>query len=161
MLGRFLALAALLLLLAAIQVNPPGWASLAGSQPDLLLLLVVLVGFLRGLRAGMIVGFAAGLVQGALLGAWIGPWAVAKTVAGWAGALAGARMFRDHWAVPVACVVFATCLHNGIFWLLAHPVPLAQALRLTALTALYNALVTPFLLAFLTSTKRWILPTRT
>lgn len=82
MTGLRLLLAILLTLIVQLAVVRK--IAILGVQPDLTILLVVLLALRRGPRTGTLLGFAIGLLQDLLVPETLGMNALSKSVVGWA-----------------------------------------------------------------------------
>jgi len=115
---RTLITAAIILFAAALQFSVLRWVRIAGTEPDLLLIVTVVIGLLSGPRAGMAAGFSAGIIEGALLGRWIGVYAAAKTISGYLAGAVGGRLFVENLLVMMGVTAVMTLVHEGIVGLL-------------------------------------------
>lgn len=107
--------AAVVLFCAGLQFTLVNWARIAGVEPDLLLVVTVVIALLSGPRAGMTTGFSAGLVEGALLGRGsIAVYAGAKTLVGYLAGEAGGRLFVENLLVIMGASAVMTLVHEGI-----------------------------------------------
>jgi rod shape-determining protein MreD len=138
---RAIVTAAIILFSAALQFSVLRWVRVAGVEPDLLLVVTVVVGLLSGPRAGMAAGFSAGVVEGALLGRWIGVYAAAKTISGYLSGAVGGRLFVENLLVMMGAAAVMTLVHEGIVGILTPATGLGMWKTLSAgfLQAAYNA----------------------
>lgn len=111
--------AAVILFLVALQFSVISWARIAGVEPDLLLVVTVVIALFSGPRAGMATGFSAGLIQGALLGRGIGVYSGAKTIVGYLAGAAGGRLFVENLLVNMGATAVMTLVHEGIVGIFA------------------------------------------
>lgn len=118
---RILLLALTTVLAAALQSTVAPRLAVFGARPDLLLVLTVATALVAGPITGMGVGFAAGLLQGGLDGGAVGGSAAVLTVVGYAAGALQARLFLEHWAVPVAAVGLLTLAAEGVRGVLWRP----------------------------------------
>ncbi|UCH33569.1 MAG: rod shape-determining protein MreD [Armatimonadota bacterium] len=132
--------AAVIALCGALQFSVLHWARIAGVEPDLLLIVTVVIGLLSGPRAGMAVGFSAGVVQGAVLGRGIGVFAAAKTIVGYLVGVAGARLYVENLFVMMGAAAAMTVAHEVIALVLTRSqgVSLGNAVVSIMLQACYN-----------------------
>jgi rod shape-determining protein MreD len=112
--------AVLILVCVALQFSAARWLRIAGVEPDLLLLLTVIIGLLSGPRAGMATGFSAGMLEGAILGRWIGIFAATKALAGFLAGEAGGRLFVENLLVIMGVVVIMTLINEGLLGIFAR-----------------------------------------
>jgi rod shape-determining protein MreD len=137
---RTLVTAAIIVFAAALQFSALRWVRVAGTEPDLLLIVTVVIGLVSGPRAGMAAGFSAGVIEGALLGRWIGVYAAAKTISGYLAGEVGGRLFVENLLVMMGVAAAMTLVHEGIVGLLLPATGLGVWKTLAAgfLQAAYN-----------------------
>lgn len=109
-------LAVLLVLL--LQVTVVARIGILGVQPDLMVLLLVLVALRRGPIAGTLLGFALGLVQDSLVPPTMGMNMLAKSLTGYAVGQLSDKLVVGGPALQAALVGGAVLLHD-FFYLLA------------------------------------------
>lgn len=117
--------------------------AVAGTLPDVPLILTAFVALRRGPEAGAVVGFFAGLLQDLAAGGLVGVQALTKAVAGFALGLAGSRLWVASPLVQVPALVVVTAaeglLRFGLLRIFHYPAELAPLLRDVILPqALYN-----------------------
>lgn len=124
-----------------------------GIKPDLILLLSVFNGFLLGPRQGAFLGFTSGVLTDLFTGSYIGMNAISKMVAGYFAGICGERLYQDNTLV-LSGVAFVSSI-AGLFvdYLLLHSLEIQVAFfyalfRVIIPTALYNAVLVPFLYGF-------------
>lgn len=122
---------------------------LLGARPELMYLFAALVAFYDDASAGAIVGFAGGMAQDFLMDQPKGITAMSLTLLGYGvGTLRRYIVSRSPY-VPIFVVGIATFLgeifYGGVAFLLGQfDVTPLYLLRVAALSALYNATLTPF-----------------
>lgn len=131
--------AAIILICAVLQVSVMQWFALRGVEPDLLLVVTVVIALLSGPRAGMAVGFSAGVVEGALLGRFMGVYAAAKTIAGYLAGVAGRRLLAENLVVMVGAGAALTLVHDAIFDILVRPAGVGEMVGAALGRGLYCA----------------------
>jgi len=130
----------LALLLAAVQLAwaPAGrWEGLA---PDLVLVLVVLVGLFRGPEEAAWTGLAGGLCLGALTSFPLGGLFVAYMGVGIATGMLGQQIFSDRLPLLMVIVFFAVWIARLIGLVFVPSPQFAGWLVTTLIVALYSAL---------------------
>lgn len=137
--------AALLLQTSVLEV-----VSIAGIKPDLVMLIVVLNGFLLGTREGAFLGYIGGIIEDLFLGEYIGLNAISKMTAGYLAGVAGERLYKENILVASGVTFFsasAGLLVNYLllFYLGLHVSPYYALLRLALPTAVYTAILAPFI----------------
>jgi len=150
--------AAAILLCAALQFSVTHWLRIAGVEPDLLLVVTVVIALLSGPRAGMAIGFSAGVIEGALLGRGIGVYAAAKTVAGYIAGVAGGRLFAENLIVTMVATAVVTLVHEGIVGIFTPGAGMGRIIALAAGQGAYNAGVALIVGAALRRARRWLPP---
>ncbi|MDD4237616.1 MAG: rod shape-determining protein MreD [Desulfotomaculaceae bacterium] len=140
-----LLVAALLLQTSVLEV-----VSVAGVKPDLVMLIVVLNGFLLGPREGAFLGYIGGIVEDLFLGEYIGLNAISKMAAGYLAGVAGERLYKENTLVATGVTFFSAAAgllvnYLLLFFLDLHVSPFYALLRLALPTALYTALLAPFI----------------
>jgi len=133
--------AAVVLFCAGLQFTLVNWARIAGVEPDLLLVVTVVIALLSGPRAGMATGFSAGLVEGALLGRGIGVYAGAKTAVGYLAGVAGGRLFVENLLVTMGASAVMTLVHEAIIGIFTPRAAVFTTIALAVGQAVYNAAV--------------------
>lgn len=137
--------AALLLQTSVLEV-----VSVAGIKPDLVMLIVVLNGFLLSPREGAFLGYIGGIIEDLFLGEYIGLNAISKMTAGYLAGVAGERLYKENILVASGVTFFsasAGLLVNYLllFYLGLHVSPYYALLRLALPTAVYTAILAPFI----------------
>jgi len=133
-----------------LQTTLLDYISMAGVKPDLVMLLVVLNGFLLGPREGAFLGFAGGVLEDLFSGSYIGLNALSKFAAGYLAGAAGERLYRENSIVATGVVFFSAFTGQVISYLLllylnVWIAPFYALLRVAVPTAVYTAVLTPFL----------------
>jgi rod shape-determining protein MreD len=123
---------------------------LLGARPELMYLLTIVFAFLDGPSAGAVTGFAGGMAQDFLLDEPKGITALTLTLLGY-----GVGMLRQYVVSPspvfpvvlVGAGTFVGVLFYGImaFLLGQLDVTVLYLIRVAALSAVYNAILTPLL----------------
>lgn len=132
--------------------------SIAGTTPDLPLMLTVFWALRRGPEAGCVAGFLAGLLQDVAGGGLVGVQALTKALAGFGTGLAADRLWVGNPLVQVPALVALTLaeglLRFGLLQLFHFPVPLGAIMVDVILPgALYNGALGAACLVALTVTE--------
>lgn len=119
---------------------------IVGAKPDLLLIVVVLIGILQGREQGAKVGFIFGLVEDLYLGRYWGLNAFVKMLTGYLVGLAENKVFKENLLIPSFGLFSATFLHNFIYIALAGLAGLGTEVvpyvwHVTFPMASYNAII--------------------
>lgn len=133
----------------AVQTSLLSAVSLAGTKPELLLLIVVALAMTDGAGLGALAGFICGVATDALGGMPQGLSALTFTLAGY-----GVGTYRAHVATPSAwlpmgTVAVTTFLATMFYGLLAiilgqETLTVVRILRHATFASIYGALLTPF-----------------
>lgn len=152
---RYLLLLATGALLVVLETSVAPYVVIQGVKPDLVVILVVLVGMLYGWRDAAIVGVVTGFVEDACSGQFLGLFMLTRAIVGIAAGVSYARVFQDRVVVPVALAFLGTVIGGSLHIFLlssfgAHlPVSIAT-LRAVFGQALYSAALAPILLGVVT-----------
>lgn len=138
---RTLLLALIVLVATALQSAVVPHLAVRGARPDLPLVITVILGLVGGPITGMAVGFSTGLLLAALDGGSPGASAALSTLVGYLAGGLRARIFVEHWAVPLLAVAVLTFAAQGARGLLWRPEGWTWPAGLSALggSTLYNA----------------------
>ncbi len=128
------------------------------ALPDILLVIVVSLGFILGERRGAIIGLCAGLLQDIIFSSALGFFALAKMLLGYGAGLIGRELYREQLLAPVLLVFVGTLTHEFVLYFLVSRfvgfgLPVEWSLsRLFIPKALYNMalalLIYPFFFRF-------------
>ncbi|MGE5587453.1 MAG: rod shape-determining protein MreD [Clostridia bacterium] len=148
-----LLLAGAVLVLLEMTVAPH--VAIQGVKPDLVLVLVVLVGMFSGWKDAAIIGLGTGFVEDACSGQFLGLFMLTRTVVGVAAGLSYARVFQDRVIVPIVLVVLGGVAGGVLhcFLLSSFGVPLTlslSTLRTVVGQALYSGALVPVMLKVVT-----------
>jgi len=132
----------------SIETSVLGTATLAGTKPELLLLMVVALGMGEGPAFGATAGFVMGLSTDLILQLPAGVTALTYTLIGYAVGRIRAQVQTASAWLPMIMVSLATFVgvlfYAGFNYLLGDTFPLPRTLRAAGLSAAYNGLLTPF-----------------
>lgn len=142
-------------LLVVLETTVAPFVAIRGVKPDLVLVLVVLVGMLSGWKDAALVGLFTGFIEDACSGQFLGLFMLTRTVVGIGAGLSYARVFQDRVIVPIALVFLGGVVGGGLhsFLLSSFGVPLPLSLatfRVVLVQALYSAVLAPILLKGIT-----------
>lgn len=129
---------------AGLQGNLPGFVSIWGAKPDLVLVVLISYSLAADPAFGAGLGFIAGLLHGSFVGLSLGSFIVTRTITGFLAGLVTTRVFSENPLVPALSAVWLTVVCEVLF-LLGNPQPdLGIALRKVAGECLSNAIFTLF-----------------
>ncbi|MHB9037040.1 MAG: rod shape-determining protein MreD [Armatimonadota bacterium] len=138
-----------LIVAAAVQGNLPGWMTILGAKPDLVLVVLIIYALAADPDFGAVLGFIAGLIHGSVVGLNLGSFIVTRTITGFLAGLVHRRLFSENPIVPMFSAVWLTLVCEGMF-LLANPKPdFAHVFRTLLGECIYNALFALLLYLFL------------
>ena len=147
---RVVSWAALILTALLLQSVVFARFQLAGAKPELVYLLTIVLAFLEGPSSSAVAGFAGGMAQDFLLNQPKGITALTLTLVGYTVGTLRQYVSSPSPLLPVLLVGGATAvgvLFNGIvsFLLGQFDFGLGYLLRVSVLSGIYNALLTPLL----------------
>jgi rod shape-determining protein MreD len=145
---RTLSFAAVVVTALLLQSTVFSQIELAGAKPELIYLVTIVVAMLEGPAAGAVAGFAGGMAQDFLLNQPKGITALTLTLLGYVVGLARHYVTSTSPLVPVVLVAVATFAGVLFYGLVAFLLGQLDAsaiylLRVSVLSALYNAILTP------------------
>jgi rod shape-determining protein MreD len=151
---RTLLLAAVIVTALLLQTTVFADVRLLGAKPELMYLLTIVFAFLEGPSSGAVTGFAGGMAQDFLLDEPKGITALTLTLLGYGVGLLRQYVVSPSPVFPVVLVAggtFVGVLFNGVvkFLLGQFDVTVLYLLRVAALSAVYNAILTPLLFPIL------------
>ncbi|CAN5766527.1 hypothetical protein BH18ACT17_BH18ACT17_09500 [soil metagenome] len=138
---------------------------LLGVRPELMFLVTILIAILEGPQEGAITGFAAGLAQDFLLHQPKGITALTLTLVGYAAGLARNYIVSPSPLLPTILVAVGTAAGVVFYQVVAFLLgqldePFSFAVRVTLLSALYGAILTPIVYPLLRRVIEGSRPTR-
>lgn len=147
---RALLLSAVILTALLLQTTVLADVRLLGAKPELMYLLTIVFAFLEGPASGAVTGFVGGMAQDFLLDEPKGITALTLTLLGYGIGLIRQYVVGPSPVFPVVLVAggtFVGVLFNGVvrFLLGQFDVTVLYQLRVAALSAVYNAILTPLL----------------
>jgi rod shape-determining protein MreD len=101
-----------------------------GVQPDILLVVVVVIGLLSDSKRGAMVGLAAGLMQDIVFGAPLGFFAFTKALTGALAGMMSDDIYKDLVLAPMLVVAFLSAFTDTTTFLLAKLYGVSQPLAL-------------------------------
>jgi rod shape-determining protein MreD len=151
---RTLLLTAVIVTALLLQTTVFADVRLLGAKPELMYLLTIVFAFLEGPASGAVTGFAGGMAQDFLLDEPKGITALTLTLLGYGVGLLRQYMVSPSPVFPVVLVAggtFVGVLFNGVvkFLLGQFDVTVLYLFRVAALSAVYNAILTPLLFPIL------------
>lgn len=138
---------------------------LLGVRPELMYLVTIVIAILEGPNEGAVTGFAAGLAQDFLLNQPKGITALTLTLVGYAAGLARQYIVSPSPLLPTILVGVGTAAGVAFYQTVAFLLgqlqeTFAYAVRVTLLTGLYNAILTPIVYPLLRRVIEGSRPTR-
>ena len=138
---------------------------LLGVRPELMYLITIVIAILEGPNEGAITGFAAGLAQDFMLNQPKGITALTLTLVGYAAGLARQYIVSPSPLLPTILVGVGTAAGIAFYQVVAFLLgqleeTFSYAIRVTLLTALYNAILTPIVYPLLRRVIEGSRPTR-
>jgi rod shape-determining protein MreD len=147
---RFLTLTAVIVAALLLQTTVFADVRLLGARPELIYLITIVFALLEGPASGAIAGFAGGMAEDFLLNQPKGITALTLTLLGYTVGLLRQYIVSPSPVVPVVVVgagTFVGVLFYGLvsFLLGQFDTTALYLLRVAALSAAYNAILTPLL----------------
>ncbi len=138
---------------------------LVGVRPELMYLVTIVIAILEGPQEGAVTGFFAGMAQDFLLNQPKGITALTLTLVGYAAGLARQYIVSPSPLLPTILVGVGTAAGVAFYQIVAFLLgqlqePFAYAVRVTLLTALYGAILTPIVYPLLRRVIEGSRPTR-
>ena len=138
---------------------------LLGVRPELMYLITIVIAILEGPNEGAVTGFVAGLAQDFLLNQPKGITALTLTLVGYAAGLARQYIVSPSPLMPTILVGVGTAAGIAFYQVVAFLLGQLQetftfAVRVTLLTALYGAILTPIVYPLLRRVIEGSRPTR-
>ncbi len=136
---------------------------LANISPNILLILVVSIGFMRGRTEGVLVGFFAGLLLDILYGGYLGIYALVYMLIGYINGCFNHMFFADEVILPLGLVLGNDFLLNlciyALYFLMRNRLDFLFYLRYTILPEMiYTIVVTLVLYKLLLAIDSWLKP---
>jgi rod shape-determining protein MreD len=162
---RVLAIIAIVITALLLQSTVFSDLKLLGVRPELMYLVTIIIAILEGPREGMVVGFVGGLAQDFLLNQPKGITALTLTLVGYAAGLARQYIVSPSPLLPTILVAAGTAAGVAFYQIVAFLLgqleePVGYAIRVTLLSALYGAILTPLLYPLLRRVIEGSRPTR-
>ena len=120
--------------------------SIGEISPDFLIVAVVAIGLLLGPIAGILAGALAGLTHASVVGMGMGTFLLSRAIVGYFAGLTKSHVFQDNPIVPFIGGVVGTLVAESVFVLFSPPVRLAAWIAPLPLIAIYNGILTIFIL---------------
>lgn len=92
--------------------------ALGSIKPNLLLVIVASIGFLRGAKEGMLTGFLAGMLIDVQFGGLLGFYAFFYMVTGYVNGLLGGTYYEEALRIPVAFIAASEFCYGVLIYLL-------------------------------------------
>lgn len=165
MIRRVLAITAIVVTALLLESTVFSDLKLLGVRPELMYLVTIVIAILEGPREGMVVGFAGGMAQDFLLNQPKGITALTLTLLGYAAGLTRQYIVSSSPLLPTILVAAGTAagvaFYQAVAFLLGQlNEPITYAVRVTLLTAIYGAILTPILYPLLRRIIEGSRPTR-
>ncbi len=165
MMRRIVSIAGVIITALLLQSTVFAQIKLLGVKPELLYLVTIVVAILEGPQEGAIVGFAGGMAQDFLLNSPKGITALTLTLLGYTMGLARQYIVSPSPLLPTMLVGAGTAVGTAFYQVMAvllgqYEEPLGYAIKVSLLTGLYGAILTPILYPLLRRLFEGSRPTR-
>lgn len=91
------------------------YLDIAGTKPDLLLVIIVLLAILRGEKSGALIGFVYGFLEDLIIGNYFGMQALIKMTTGFIVGKLHGKIFQDNLATPLIAAAVGTVTHDLLY----------------------------------------------
>lgn len=125
-----------------VQLSLVRRVAIFGVQPDLVILLLVLLAGRRGPASGALLGFGIGLLQDLLVPETLGMNALAKSVVGWAMGKLSRQLAMDSVVLYLSLVVIAVLAHDLIYLICLTRLDVGRLVMVYLTNSLPSALYT-------------------
>lgn len=115
---RFLITVSIVLLCFLLQTTFFQKIALAGEVPNLILIVVVAVAYMRGRLEGMYVGFASGLLVDLIYSDLVGMNALLLVIVGYVVGICNEIYYRDELSIPIIIIAISDFAFNFAFYVL-------------------------------------------
>lgn len=149
MIRRVISIVVVILTALLLQSTVFSQIRLLGVKPELMYLVTIIVAILEGPQEGAVVGFAGGMAQDFMLNTpGKGITALTLTLLGYAMGLARQYIVSPSPLLPTALVAAGTAAGTAFYQLVATLLgqldePIGYAVKVSLLSALYGAVLTP------------------
>ncbi|MFW6035518.1 MAG: rod shape-determining protein MreD [Halothermotrichaceae bacterium] len=109
-----------LILLLIIQLSIPPELPLFAVKPDLLLIIITVLGLLLGTKYGAGFGFIAGTFQDLFLGGILGVFTILKTFTGGLAGLMEGNVFKERYFIAPLIIFVNTVIHDIVYIFLSE-----------------------------------------
>lgn len=141
-----------------VQTSLLRYVSIGGVRPDLVLIIVVYLGFVRGPEVGTASGFVFGLFEDVYSGGLPGANALIKTILGFTCGLLGKRLYTQSLLSHILGVGIGTVANATILSSIHGFVPEWRTILMYEM--LYNLLCCPVIVAIYRYGERYMKPKR-
>jgi rod shape-determining protein MreD len=166
MVRRVLWFAAIIITALLLQSTVFAQMRLLGVKPELMYLVTILIAILEGPQEGALVGFAGGMAQDFMLNTPKGITALTLTLLGYAMGMARQYIVSPSPLLPTFLVAVGTFLGTAFYQIVRLLLgqlpgqPLGYGIKVSLLTALYGAVLTPIVYPLLRRVTERSRPTR-
>jgi rod shape-determining protein MreD len=162
---RVVVIAVVLITALVLQSTVFAQLKLLGVRPELVYLVTILIAFIEGPKEGTIVGFVGGMLQDFMMNQPKGITALTLTLLGYAIGMSRQYIVSSSPLLPTFLVFVGTAgamiFYQVVAFLLNQlSQPIAYSVRVTLLTAVYGAVLTPIVYPLLRRVLEGSRPTR-
>lgn len=148
MIRRILSITIIIVTALLLQSTVFAQIKLLGVKPELMYLVTIVIASLEGPNEGAVVGFAGGMAQDFLLNQPKGITALTLTLLGYAVGLARQYIVSPSPLLPAILVAVGTAVGTAFYQVVAFLLgqlhwSMSYAVRVSVLTGLYGAILTP------------------
>ena len=116
---RFLLYILMVLFCFLLQTTLFQWLELANIIPNILIILVVSIGYMRGINEAMFVGIACGLCMDFMYGSYIGYYALLYLAVGFLSGYSNYFYEQDDYTMPLILIGVGDLVYGTLFYILS------------------------------------------
>lgn len=116
---RIISLFLLIIVCFLLQTTAFQAIALADTVPNLLLILIVAIGYMRGTTEAMLFGMFAGLLIDCQYGSVIGIYSFLYMLVGYLSGVCNKIYYRDDYTIPIILVAVCDMVFNFIYYIIA------------------------------------------
>ena len=135
-----------------LQSTVFSYATIAGTKPDFVLILVLFTAILEGPKRGVLFGYTLGLCEDIMTGRMIGSNALSKALTAWLVGWFGSRTFNENLLVPILSVFIGTLFNGLLFFLFGKIAGFSWTASMlfwkVIPMAIYNTCLVPFIYSY-------------
>ena len=142
------------LLIYFLQANFFTWFTIAGVQPNLFIIFILMVGLFAGKKIGVILGFVLGIFIDLLIGRTVGMTGIVLALIGFLGEYFDKNFSKESRFTIMLMVIGCTFLYEIVLYVfyifrLGMPLELYNFIKILLIESVYNAIIVVMLYPFI------------